>query len=154
MIFKSVEALEEYVLAQCRSAVAEAEQEVYEVIDSCLDQFYGEFTPAEYIRTKQLLHSLVRTGVKPVGNGYVAEVYFDVGRLNYEQGVMPLQHTPQHGMYGWASKTGSEVLDMAMHGSHGGYEDGTAIWDASIAKLGNIWELLKEKLIANGIPIK
>lgn len=154
MVFKSEEQLKSFVLAKCRNAVANTEQKVHNVIDSFLNAYYGEFTPDEYIRTNKLMHSLVKTGVKKVGNGFEAEVYFDVGKLNYEQGMMPLQHTPEHGRYGWATWTGDKVLDTAMNGSHGGYIDGTPIWNASMGQLGNIVELLKQELIKQGIPIK
>ena len=143
-------------LKKCQNAVAQAEQKIYAEIKSTLAKFYSEFTPEEYIRTNQLLHSLVKSGVKKVGSGYVAEVYFDLSALNYEQGVMPLQHTPEHGMYGWATWTGETVLDVAMNSGvpHGGYAVGTPVWTTSMAKLGDILELLKQKLIAQGIPIK
>ena len=154
MVFKSEAELKSYVLARCSKAVANAEQKVHNVIDSFLKTYYGEFTPEEYIRTNQLMHSLVKTGVKGTGNGFEAEVYFDAGKLNYEQGVMPLQHTPEHGRYGWATWTGDKVLDTAMNGSHGGYVGGTPIWSASMSQLGNITELLKQELIKQGIPIK
>lgn len=154
MVFKNESQLKSFLLAKCKIAIAQAEERVYQVIDRCLEQYYGEFTPAEYIRTKQLLHSLVKSNVISNGNGYMAEVYFDESKLNYKQGVVPLQHTPQHGRYGWATWGAEEVLDTAMNGSHGGYIDGTAVWGTSRAVLGNIYNLLKKELIAQGIPIK
>ena len=154
MIFKSEEQLKSYVLERCRNAVSNAEQKIHKTIDSFLIRYYGEFTPDEYIRTNKLMHSLVKTGVKSSGNGFEAEVYFDISRLNYEQGMMPLQHTPEHGRYGWATWTGDKVLETAMNGSHGGYVGGTPIWGASMSQLGNIVELLKQELIKQGIPIK
>ena len=154
MIFQNETQLRNFLLAKCRNAVAQAEQKIYKVIDGCLQQYYAEFTPDEYIRTQKLLHSLVNTGVVPDGNGYKAEVYFDISKLHYKQGVMPLQHTPEHGMYGWATWTGVEVLDTSMNGSHGGYIDGTAIWGTSNAILGDICDLLRRELVAQGIPIK
>ena len=78
-----------------------------------------------------------------------ADVYFSTP--NYEQGVMPLQHTPEHGMYGWASATGEEVLDVALTGRkpHGKYATGTAIWSESMRSLGGksgIKKLLEQEL--------
>lgn len=154
MIFKSEEQLKSYVLEKCKIAVSNSEQKIHNTIDSFLNNYYGEFKPEEYIRTNQLLHSLVRTGVKSVGNGFEAEVYFDVGKLNYEQGLMPLQHTPEHGRYGWATWDGAKVLDTAMNGSHGGYVGGTPIWSSSMSQLGDIIGLLLKELKAQGIPIK
>lgn len=156
MVFKNENELKGFILAKCQMAVAEAEQKVYEVIDTCLEKFYGEFTPAEYIRTSQLLHSLVKTDVVRIGDSITAEVYFDVGALAYEQGFIPVQHTPEHGMYGLATWTGQKVLDVAMTDGlpHGRYASGTAIWTDSMSKLGNILKILEQALIAQGIPIK
>lgn len=149
MVFKSQKELENFLLQKFKVAVAQAEQKVYQVIDRCLDQYYGEFKPDEYIRTQKLLNSLVKTGVKKVGNGYEAEVYFDEKQLNYQTGVVQTQHGT-----GYATWGAEEVLDTAMHGSHGGYIDGTAIWETSQAVLGDIYVLLRNELIAQGIPIK
>ena len=154
MLFNSVEELKGYVLGKCTAAVANVEQKVHAVIDQTLAQFYGEFEPSEYIRTGKLMHSLVKTGVKSTGNGVEAEVYFDASALNYEQGVMPLKHTSEHGMYGWATWTGGKVLETAMNGSHGGYVRGTPVWSTSQARLGDIYALLIKELKAQGIPIK
>lgn len=142
------------MLQKCKAAVVGTERKVFNAIEKCLIQFYGEFTPEEYIRTKKLYNSLVKTDVKPSGKGFVAEVYFDMSKLDYEQGLMPLQHTPEHGMYGWASLTGAEVLGSAMEGSHGGYVDGTPIWGKSMAVLGDINKLLVQELRIIGVPIR
>lgn len=140
MVFKNEKQLESFLLQKCKAAVASTEQKVYQVIDRCLDQYYDEFTPDEYIRTQKLLHSLVRSGVKSTENGFEAEVYFDAGMLNYTTG----------------SWDGETVLNVAMESSvpHGGYASGTAIWTTSREILGDIHALLKEELIAQGIPIK
>ncbi|MBO5828705.1 MAG: hypothetical protein J6R59_09670 [Paludibacteraceae bacterium] len=136
-------------MEKCRVAISQAEEKVYRVIDGALKQYYSEFSPDEYIRTQKLLHSLVKSNVKRVGNGYEAEVYFDGSKLNYQTGVIPTQHGT-----GYATWGAEEVLDTAMHGSHGGYIDGIAIWGTSKAVLGDIYVLIKKELIAQGIPIK
>lgn len=154
MVFKNEAQLKEFLLAKCKSAIVQAEERVHRTIDDCLKQFYSEFTPDEYIRTQQLLHSLVRSGVKSVGNGFEAEVYFDVGALNYQTGVVWTQHST-----GYATWDGETVLRVAMTGDyggkpHGGYAEGTAIWTESMNRLGDIWNLLEQELRAQGIPIK
>lgn len=156
MIFKNESQLKGFLLAKCKAAVMSAEEKVHRTIDDCLKNFYSEFTPDEYIRTEQLLHSLVSSGIKSDGNGYKAEIYFDVGKLNYKQGVVPLQHTSEHGMYGWATWTGQKVLDVAMTSElpHGGHASGTAVWTESIQRLGNIIDLLERELKAQGIVVK
>lgn len=154
--FENKKQLEQFLLQKCQAAIIDAENKIYADIKSTLAQFYQEFTPEEYIRTNQLLHSLVKSSVKKVGKGYEAEVYFDVSLLNYNQGMTLLKHTPEHGMYGWATWTGQKVLDVAMTDGlpHGRYETGTPIWTVSKKKMGDILKLLEQKLIAHGIPIR
>lgn len=155
MVFKSDKDLEDYVLAQCKKAITNTEQKIHQVIDEHLKMFYGEYDPVEYIRTEQLLHSLVRTGVKRVGKGYEAEVYFDASKLNYPNPAMG-----KSGQYHNVKFTNEEILDMTMKGSHGGshggWRDGTHIWDDSMNWLGgkNMTKLLLNELKAQGIPIK
>ncbi len=150
MVFKNEAQLKAFILKKCQSGVMAAEEKVYKIIDECLQQFYGEFDPEEYIRTSQLLHSLVRSGVKSTGNGYEAEVYFDVGALNYATGIVPTQSG-----VGYATWSAETVLSVAMESGvpHGGYAGGTAIWSVSNARLGDITALLVRELRKQGIPI-
>lgn len=155
MVFKNESQLRNFLLAKCKNAIVQAEEKVHQTIDSCLKQFYSEFSPDEYIRTEQLLHSLVKSDVKPSGNGFEAKVYFDIGGLNYPKGETKLQS----GGRGYANWDKDTILDVVMTGSysglpHGGHAEGTAIWTESINRLGNIFELLKQELIAQGIPIR
>lgn len=150
MVFKNEKQLKDFLLAKCKVAIAQTEEKVYQVIDGALQQYYSEFEPTEYIRTQQLLHSLVKSDIKKVKNGYEAEVYFDSGLMHYET-----EHVlRKSGWYGSATWGAEEVLDTAMNGSHGGYIDGTAIWGTSKAVLGDICTLIKNELIAQGITIK
>lgn len=153
MAFKNEVQLKKFLLDKCKVAVVQSEKKVHQIIDSCLQQFYSEFDPDEYIRTSQLLHSLVRSDVKPTVNGFEAEVYFDVDRLNYQKGAIWTQHGS--GYAAWDAET---VLRVAMTGDygglpHGGYQNGTAIWTESLKRLGNVWDLLEQELKAQGIPI-
>lgn len=153
MDFKNEKELEKFILLQCKKAITNAENQIYNVIDKHLNTFYGEYKPAEYIRTQQLLYSLVRTGIKKTGNGYEAEIYFDASRLNY-----PNPAQGKSGLYHDANMSSEEILDMTMQGSHGGshggWKDGTHIWDDSMHWLGDIMKLLVDELRAQGIPIK
>ena len=149
MIFKSQSELEKFILLKCKNAITNAENKIYKVIDEHLKTFYGEYEPTEYIRLQQLLHSLVRTGIKQSGNGYEAEVYFDASKLNY-----PNPALGKSGAYHSADMSSEEILDLAIQGSHGGWVDGTAIWNDSIFWLGgDIMKLLLDELRAQGIPI-
>lgn len=158
MTFKNEAQLKKFLLSKCKAAVAGTEQKVHDIIDKCLKQFYAQFDPDEYIRTEQLLHSLVKGKVESDGkNGYKAEVYFDVDGLHYQTGVVPTQHGTGYAV--WDKDT---ILDVAMTGSysglpHGGYAKGTAIWtksQATIATLGGVYEMLERELQAIGVPIK
>lgn len=158
MVFKNEKQLEAFLMQKCKAAVAGTEQKVHNIIDKCLKQFYEQFEPEEYIRTGQLLHSLVKSGVKKVRNGYEAEVYFDVDGLNYPKGETELKN----GGRGWADWDKDTILDVVMTGSysglpHGGYAKGTAIWtksQATMATLGGVIEMLKRELEIIGVPIK
>lgn len=158
MVFKNKAQLKKFLSDKCAKAVNNTKEKIYTEFAGNLNQFYTEFTPEEYIRTGALFNSLEVTGVRKVGNQHVnkaeAEVYFSTP--HYEQGVMPLQHTPEHGRYGWASATGEEVLDMALTGRkpHGGYASGTAIWTETMRSLGGkrgIKRLLEQELKKQGL---
>lgn len=142
MAFNSIEALEAALVAAATEAVAEVEEKVHGTLEKNLDQFYGEFSPEEYIRTGALRQSLNKTGVTSSGSGAFAEVYFNTP--SYSQGMIPLQHTPEHGRYGWATWDGGTVLNVALESDvpHGGYADGTPVWSTSMAELGDIKGLL------------
>ena len=145
MVLSNSAQLKAALVEACTNAVAEVEEKVFEEFSGKLNQYYTEFSPAEYIRTGALYNSLDRTGVHPTGNGASAEVFFNTP--SYETGFVLLQS----GDYGYATWSGAKVLDTAMNGSHGGYVDGTAIWDESIDSLGDIRALLVKALKAQGL---
>lgn len=160
MVFKNEKELERFLKYKCKAVIVGAEQKVHNVIDKCLRQFYAQFEPDEYIRTEQLLHSLVKSEVKSDGkNGYVAEVYFDVDGLSYKTGQIEIQSTAETGRMGYASWDKDTILDVVMTGSygglpHGGYAKGTAIWTKSMATIGDVWKLLEREFLIQGIPVK
>lgn len=154
MTFKNENQIKKFLIGKCVKAVANTEKKVYKELAGNLNQFYTEFQPEEYIRTGALSDSLESTGVIQIGDCAEAEVFFNTP--NYKQGLMPLQHTPEHGMYGWATWTGEKVLDVAMKDGlpHGRYESGTAIWTESMGNLGGksgIKNILKQELQKQGL---
>lgn len=149
MLFKSEAQLKKYILDKCKVSVAQTQSKIHFLINNVLNEFYDEFTPSEYIRTHQLLHSLVKSDIKSTGNSIVAEVYFDASKLNY---VSPARG--KSGQMHDAIYSNDEVLNMAMHGSHGGWIDGTPIWSTSLGRLGDVYKLLINSLKTNGIPIR
>ena len=163
MKFNNEEQLKKFLMQKCRAAVAGTEQKVHSIIDKCLKQFYAQFDPDEYIRTEQLLHSLVKSEVEPNGkNGYKAKVYFDVSSLHYQNGFIEIQSTESTGRMGYANWSLETILDVVMTGSysglpHGGYARGTAIWSKSqamIETLGGVYKMLENELQMIGVPIK
>ena len=58
MLFRSVEEMENYILSSCiSSAIEETIEKIEKVLEQCVRKFYGEYSPAVYDRTYQLLHS-------------------------------------------------------------------------------------------------
>ena len=156
MVFKNETELKNFLMKKCKEAVAGTERKVHDIIDKCLQQFYNEFEPEEYIRMGQLLHSLVKSGVKPTTNGYEAEVYFDVDGIHYQNGWVETKSG-----YGYANWDKDTILDVVMTGSHsglphGGRAGGTAIWtesQATINALGGVIEMIVRELRLIGVPI-
>jgi hypothetical protein len=151
MTFKNEAQLKKFLARKCTSAVNNTRKKVHKEFAKNLDKYYSEFTPEEYIRTGALHGSLDSTAAINNGNGAEAKVFFNAP--SYQQGMMPLQHTPEHGRYGWATWSGEKVLDVAMTGGlpHGGYAGGTAIFTESMANLGDIESLLMQELKNQGL---
>ena len=165
MIFKSIKELENHILTKSEVAVKLAQEKAAMIINHFLTQFYNEFSPEWYARTEQLLRSLVKSEVRQTSNGWVAEVYFDSGALDYSTRIIPAQlsHSDKisnentYHRNPWTDENTAWVLETAMTGSlpHGGYVDGTAIWTESMRVLDKeAINILKEKLIQAGIPVK
>ena len=150
MTFDSLDALKNYILSRSQVAIKMAQEKVFKIIEDFLLQYYMEFSPEVYVRTYQLLCSLVKTDIKQTANGWVAEIYYDVSRLDYSVKTL-------NGIGTWANKNWSEqqTLEAAAHGSHGGWVSGTAIWDDPILVLKKDGiNILKQSLIAAGIPVR
>lgn len=153
MIFKNEKQLESFLMKQSRQALLKAQDKVYGIIKQFVYQFYTEYEPDEYIRTRRLLESLVQSQIVTDGKGYKVEIYFDVSGLDY-----PTEHIERKGgWYGSAHWDGETVLRVAMESEvpHGGKAGGTAIWNASKIKLdAEAIDTLVDMLKAQGIPIK
>ena len=146
MVFKNEAQLKNFLLGKCKSALIKAQEQVYNIIDIYIQRFYADYDPIMYERTYQLLRSLVKSDIRSTGNGYEAHVYFDFNSLNYLTGSSP---------------SGKQVMDAAAYGGHGAsglkvvYGSGADIWFAPKEILDSeAIEILKNMLIAEGIPIK
>lgn len=153
MTFENESQLKSFLLGKCVESVANAEKRIYEEFAGSLNQFYSEFRPEEYIRTGELFNSLKSTGVIRTSNGAMAEVGFVTP--SWKHGWIPLQS----GNYGYSSWSDKKIFDVVMTGSysglpHGGYEEGTAIWNESMERLGGksgIAVLLRQELKRQGL---
>ena len=165
MVFNSLDELKNYILTQSQVAIEKAQEKVAIIIKHFLDEYYKEFSPEVYIRTNQLLNSLVKSDIKNVGDGWVAEVYFDISKLDYSKREVPKgqpwsDYASENNTYrrnNWTKENDEWVLETAMIGSkpHGGYAGGTAIWTESMEVLDKqAIKILKEELIKAGIPVR
>lgn len=161
MTFNSMKELENYILSHSKVAIEAAQRRVFDVIDRFLKQFYSEYSPVLYHRTEQLMKSLVKSDIKSTGNGWIAEVYFDLSKLDYSvktlEGIGTWGNTYKRN--DWTKANDAWVLETAMIGSapHGGYvpAEGKPIWTESLKVLNQeAINILKQELIEAGIPIK
>lgn len=155
MVFKNKKQLESFLLKKCRLALLRAQDEVYNIIKQFLRDYYLDYDPIVYERTYQLLQSLVQSRIVSDGKGYKAEIYFNLDGLDYATGGRP---------------SGEQVMDAATKGLHGAIGDipnsdkrfkyvagdtGINVWDDPIQRLNSeAIEILKNMLIAEGVPIK
>ena len=169
MTFNSFGELKNYILSKSQIAIRVAQEEVYGIIYKFVKQYYSEYDPSVYERTYQLLRSLVKTEVVPTDNGWEAQIYFDIGALDYtiktftkpEYYWDETYHSPfcsatsTDGVFENPKGSGQKVVESAMHGKHGGKASGTAIWDESKRILDReAINILKKWLERYGIPLK
>ena len=132
-------------------AVQETKEKVFKIIFNVVAQYYDEFQPEYYQRTLQLLFSLVDTDARKQGNGFVAEVYFDVDSIDYQIGKLNRGYSDD-----WDDE--KIINEIMIGGSHGGYiapNGNTKVWTESIGILNaELIQILKQELIKNGIPVK
>ena len=144
--FDSIEAIERDIMKKCKAALIKSQEQVYQIINRFVKEFYAEFTPEMYERTYQLYSSLVKSDIVPDGNGYKAEVYFELSKLDYVTGSKP---------------SGEQVMGAAEWGRHGAMGlavadfKGTSIWHEPLEILdAKAIDILKKMLISEGIPIR
>ena len=146
MVFKNEKQLKAFLLQKCKSALAKSQQQIYQIIDRFVKEYYAEFSPEMYERTYQLYRSLVKSEVVLTRNGYEAQIYFDLSSLDYVTGSRP---------------SGEQVMGAAEWGRHGAMGlavadfKGTSIWHDPLKILdAEAINILKNMLISEGIPIK
>lgn len=148
--------MEDYIMDGLYKTVESGRNKVYQVIHLALEKYYGEYTPQFFKRTEQVLNSLVVSDVVSTGNGYKAEIYFNLGALNHPDIFTYTKNGKEYKMDG--SWDENRILNSVMlSGTHGGLKNvkGTAVWTESMKVLDSAFiNFLKKELIANGIPVK
>lgn len=149
MVFKNEKELKEFMLKKCKLALAKTQEQAYQILHRFVKEYYEDYTPEMYERTYQLYRSLVKSRIISTSNGYEAQVYFDIGSLYYVTGNRP---------------SGKEVMAAAEQGLHGAIgsdflyrfgDTGVNIWNDPMQIIdARTIDILKNELIANGIPIK
>lgn len=144
-IFKNEKELERFLMRKSRQALLKAQDKVYGIIKQFLYQFYTEYDPEKYKRTRQFLESLVKSQIVSDGKGYKVEIYFDLNYI-YETGSNP---------------SGEQVMQAAEWGRHGAMGlavadfKGTSVWHESLGILdAKAINILVDMLRTEGIPIK
>lgn len=145
MTFKNEKELKDFLLKKCKNALIKSQEQVYQIIDRFVKEFYVEFSPEMYERTYQLYKSLVKSDIIQTANGYEAQVYFDYSSLVYTTGSNP---------------SGEQVMNAAAYGFHGAeglhvIAGETSIWSEPMRILNaEAINTLKRMLISEGISIK
>lgn len=160
LIHNSTE-LKKALLPKIEIAVKQTQEQVYLIINRFIKEWYAEYDPDLYVRTYQLFKSLVKSEIIEIQNGYKAEVYFDLDRLDYYMKMLKGRSKPVKNK-NWHPKNKSieekVVQNVSEYGYHilkGRREHGTEIWNESLAILNDeAIDLLLKNLKSAGIPIR
>ena len=121
-VFKTEAELKGFLMSQLKNVVVKMQEQVYQIIDRFIKEYYAEYTPVMYERTYQLYKSLVKSDIEKTANGYKAYVYVDLNSLDYNGHNADEKWVVQTAMEGYPKGSGDRV--------HGGYptDKSTAIW--------------------------
>jgi len=153
-VFKNIKELKRDLVKKELIAVKQAQEYVYNLIDNYLQQYYSDYDPTVYERTRQLLHSLVKSNVKRINGGYEASVYFDLSKMDYSYKLVNGIKKPNHG---WSAEATMETAGRGEHGGKVVVAEGAAIWADPIAIFQHTMinpNKLKEYLEEMGVPLK
>lgn len=152
--FRNISAIRKDIVAKEQRAVQKAQQTAYQTIERCLQQYYADYDPVKYVRTRQLYNALVKSSVTKTGSGFKAEVYFDLSKMDYSYKISPStgNRVPNTG---WSAEA---TMATAGRGEHGGMlvaENGVGVWADPIALFEeDLTNEIARQLRASGIPIK
>lgn len=143
-VIRSMSDLKKIIESRIQIALKMTQQEIYEVIQQHITDYYHEYSPHMYQRTWKFLNSLIKTEIVKSSNGISCSVEIDRDYLFYRY---------QGGI------TGLEAATHANQHSHGGvYDDDFGqFWDDAMEELGmepGIKYLMKKNLQKCGVPVK
>lgn len=143
-VIRSMSDLMKIIESRIQQALKMTQQEIFEVIQQHIVDYYHEFAPHMYQRTLEFLNSLIKTDIIKTNGTISCTVGIDRNYLNYRYN---------------GGATGLEVATYANKHSHGGvYDDDFGqFWDEAMAELGlepGIKYLMKKNLKKCGVPIK
>lgn len=149
-MFKSVSELQSFLNQKLMVATLEAQEKIYRIIDDALREYYGEYEPEEYLRTYQLLKSLVKSNIEKTANGYKVYVYYDLSSMDYSMKYTKNYRGKQSN--NWSAEG---TMNYAAVGKHGSKYEGTSIWNDPVQLISeNLVNIVKEALINSGVPVK
>lgn len=142
-VIKSMSDLTKILESRIQQALKMTQQEIFEVIQQHITDYYHEYTPHVYQRTWEFLNSLIKTDIIKSSNGLSCSVEID---KNY------LSHKYKGGI------TGRQAAIFANQHSHGGvYDDDFGkFWDDAMAEIGlepGIRAIMKDNLRKCGVPV-
>ena len=153
---KNQEQLRKILQSYVASALEKTQEEIYDVIQKSINEYYREYTPSFYQRTYKFLNSLVKPKVEIKGNFIECEVKIDENYLRY--------HYPGSNFSYDYPATGNDVASWANRdvpgaGNHGyTVDEGRDIgfWDEGVQTLGGergIIRLLVNNLEKRGLKV-
>lgn len=146
ILIKSMNDLKKMLELRIQKALEMTQNEIWETIQSHIDDYYTEYKPSRYIRTFEFkLHSLIKTNIINNGGKLSCTVEIDPEYLHYT--------------YPGDYMTGLGVAKLANQHSHGGIydDDFGCFWDDAMEELGmepGILYIAKKNLQKCGVPVK
>lgn len=125
----SMDDLEKALMPTMAKMVDTLAERVYETLNYFLEEYYDDYDPKSYRRTKDFLRSAVKVEPKIKGNKVIASIYIDTDSLD-----------------DYYNATGEQVAKWANQGTHGGMVTSSKtprVWDDTMDETVNNGELLK-----------
>lgn len=148
-----IDAIKKELSKGVKTAVKEVKEEVLAIIKGSIDDFYAGHDPHEYIRTMQLINTIVDNGIKTRNIGAGFEIYFDSGMMAHASKVRG-----KSGRWHKAEWSESKILEVTFedplpHGHYTGADSNEPIWDILMYDLRDINIIIYAALIEAGVPV-